>query len=352
MATATISAPQHQVAMPAVDLRRFVGTVISSEGVQSADDLKVSQRAAGANMSVDVAAGEAYIKDDHAGGGGFYHAVWTAVENVPIAAAHATLPRIDRVVVRIRDAFLGDPANDITLFVVQGNPTAGANLQNLNGANAVPGSSLLLANVLVPAADTSINDSEIDTSAAVRPLFGIGTSGTTYRKTTEKDVVNTTSLTDLLNGEITVGAGALGGNGMIVAQLGGDYLNNTAAARTIDLELKSGSTVIWRSGVSATIPVAATRRAWRCSFLIQALGATNSQFTDGDFFLGEEGGTTGLGIINSPTSWDAAAIFASNGPTAIDMTVAQALSFSVAHSVANASLSMRLKRAFIQVVNS
>ncbi len=167
MSTATTSAPQQQVDMPALDLRRFLGSVVRSEGVTTATDLLVSQRGAGANMSVDVATGSALIKDDHAGGGGYYHGAWTSVENVTIGAAHATLPRIDRVVLRVRDAALGDAANAIDLFVVTGTATSGATLANLTGAGAVPGSSLLLANVLVGAAVSSITTANIGNVAAV-----------------------------------------------------------------------------------------------------------------------------------------------------------------------------------------
>jgi len=154
--------------MPAVDVRRMLAALIAAEGVNSSGDFKVSQRAAGANMSVDVAAGSAVVKDDHVGAnaGGYYPAVWTGVENVTVTAAHASLPRIDRVVLRIHDAYLGDADNVISIVVVAGTPTAGATLANTNGAAALPDSSLLLANVLVPAASSSVIDANIDTTGA------------------------------------------------------------------------------------------------------------------------------------------------------------------------------------------
>ncbi len=150
--------------MPAVDLRRLNGMMIRGEGVCGLGDLAVSQRGAGANMSVDVAAGSAYVKDDHGSGGGFYLATFSAVENVTITAADGSNPRLDRICLRIRDAYLGDAANDISIVTVNGTPTGGATLLNLSGAAAVPSNHLLLANVLVAAADTSITTSEIDTT--------------------------------------------------------------------------------------------------------------------------------------------------------------------------------------------
>jgi len=78
-------------------------------------------------------------------------------------AAHATLPRIDRVAIRLRDAFHGEAANDVSFQILTGTATAGATLANLNGAAAVPGSHLLLANILIPAAATTIVNANIDT---------------------------------------------------------------------------------------------------------------------------------------------------------------------------------------------
>lgn len=168
--------------MPALDLRRLNGVVVAAEGVKTSSDFLVAQRGAGANMSVDVAAGQCYVQDDHGAGGGYYHAVWNATDNVAIAAADPTNPRIDRVVVRVRDQFLGDATNAIDLFVVQGTPSAGATLVNCTGAGAVPGSCLLLANVLVPAASSSVITANIDTTGAsnnsplVRPVLTIAGS--------------------------------------------------------------------------------------------------------------------------------------------------------------------------------
>lgn len=153
--------------MPSIDIRRMIGGLVNQEGVAASGHLTVSQRAAGANMTVDVAAGTAYITDDHAGGGGVYCAAWSAVENVAVGAADPSNPRVDRVVVRIRDAFLGDATNAIDLYIVAGTPTAGATLSNLSGAAAVPGSCLLLANVLVGAAVTSLADAVIGNVVAV-----------------------------------------------------------------------------------------------------------------------------------------------------------------------------------------
>lgn len=174
----TTSGPQHGVLMPAVDLRQYVGLLLSAEGVRDDTDYAVSQRASGANMSVDVAAGEAYIQDDHAAGGGMYHKVRTTTENLTITAAHASLPRVDRIIILINDQFLGDADNTNATKVLAGTPTSGADLSNLNGAASVPNNAILLANVLVPAAASSIVDANIDTTLrSVRPKMSMTATG-------------------------------------------------------------------------------------------------------------------------------------------------------------------------------
>src|SRR4051794_2743879 len=147
MAQTTTSAFQQQVNSLAVDVRQAIAVPVALEGVRTASDFAVTQRAAGANMSVDVAAGSAYIQDDHAGGGGFYPYTMGVATNLPVGPSAPTTPRVDRVVLRIRDQALGDAANDSVPVVIAGTPTGGATLLNQNGIGAVPASSLLIANI-------------------------------------------------------------------------------------------------------------------------------------------------------------------------------------------------------------
>lgn len=132
------------------------------EGIDASGDFLISQRAAGANMSVDFAAGRALVRGDTDADEGLYVAIQSASDNVEITAADPTNPRIDRVVLEIKNneedsggAYLA------RIRTVDGTPTASADLSNLLGAAAVPNSCLLLANVSVPAADTTISDSQI-----------------------------------------------------------------------------------------------------------------------------------------------------------------------------------------------
>lgn len=176
-----------------------------------------------------------------------------------------------------------------------------------------------------------------------------------YRKTTEKDVVNTAAETDLLNGEITIGAGSMSTNRLLRATLLGDYLNNSGASRTLTVKIKLGGTVIYEDTLTATT-ASATRRAVRLGFEIANLGAANSQFMAGAIGLSNVvAATTGLGGLDNlgnDAGGDSsrANIIATNGAVAIDTSTAKLLEVTVTHSVANASLSARLKYALIEII--
>jgi hypothetical protein len=125
-------------------------------GVMDSGSFMVTQKGAGANMSVDVASstgGGAYVKDSTVttGLGLFYVTPTGSVTNVAIGANASGNPRIDRIVVGLAGA----------VSVVAGTATVGATLNNLTGAAAVPSSSLLLADVLVANGAASITNSVI-----------------------------------------------------------------------------------------------------------------------------------------------------------------------------------------------
>lgn len=134
----------------------------NSEGVVNyTTDLAPTNAATG--LKVDVAAGAAYVKGDSGTPGvglsqGLYLVVNdAAIANaVTLAAADATNPRIDQVVLKVTDSQdLGDASDVATLEVLTGTPTGGATLDNRTGAAALTSNRLRIADVLVPA--TAVN---------------------------------------------------------------------------------------------------------------------------------------------------------------------------------------------------
>jgi len=132
-------------------------------GVVNAGDYVVAQRGSGANMSVDVAAGGAWVAGGSVARQGLYHQVNDGTVNQTAAAADATNPRIDQVILAINDSTAIGISDIPTLTVVAGTPTAGATLANRAGADTLArySSSLRLADILVPAGATTVVSANI-----------------------------------------------------------------------------------------------------------------------------------------------------------------------------------------------
>lgn len=147
---------------PAALDRTLIEATIAA-GVFSGADLAVTQRAAGANMSVDVAAGRAAVTLTDAPNQGRALCRATAVNNLVIGGAPAAgLTRIDRIVARVYDASLiGGSINGWQLEVVPGTPASSAS------PPSIPTSSLPLARVTVPAALASITNANITDDRAM-----------------------------------------------------------------------------------------------------------------------------------------------------------------------------------------
>ena len=113
---------------------------VAAQGWGVVSGLAVSQKGAGADMSVDVALGVAWINGTRVTKG--------STTNVAITAAHASYDRYDLVVIN----------SSGTISVIDGTAaaTSYANDYDLETNNAI-----LLAEVYVPATDTTIEDAQI-----------------------------------------------------------------------------------------------------------------------------------------------------------------------------------------------
>lgn len=138
--------------------RQFIEDIFDIEGVikPTGGALLVTPRAAGANMSIDIAAGRAVIKGDDEANQGSYRVISTAVENRPVGAPPGSDSRIDLVVARVRDANVtGGVSSDWVIEIIPGAvaPTP--------VAPAVPATAIPLAQILVAAGTLSIDGPKI-----------------------------------------------------------------------------------------------------------------------------------------------------------------------------------------------
>lgn len=120
-------------------------------GACGIDDFKVAWQGGGV---ATVSAGGFLFPSSKVGTGnnGLYHIENGTGTTVTITAAHATLPRLDKVTLRMSDTSHGGASDTATLQVLTGTPTSGATFLNQSGAPTVPATDVLLADSLMPAA--------------------------------------------------------------------------------------------------------------------------------------------------------------------------------------------------------
>jgi hypothetical protein len=177
----TIGNPEFIQALPytAANFRGVAMDTCLQEGVVLANDLKVVQRGAGANMSVDVGAGSCWVQGDTTARQGLYHAYSDAVTNLVIGANASGNPRIDQVILTINDATYSGASNNGVLSVLAGTPTAAATLANRNGAATLTATSIRLADVLVANGAASILTASIqDRRQWARGVYALTTATT------------------------------------------------------------------------------------------------------------------------------------------------------------------------------
>lgn len=164
----------------------------SRSGIANAGDLLVAQHAGTPGMSVDVAAGGAFILGSETATQGEYVVYNDAVVTLVISAANATNPRIDLVCYKVQDAAYSGASNTSSLVVVTG-VAAGSPVPP-----AAPNNSIILAQVAVAALSTSVLNAAITDkrpraaalggivvcTSATRPTVNLTTGLTAYETDT------------------------------------------------------------------------------------------------------------------------------------------------------------------------
>lgn len=135
--------------------RRLIDALLN-EGVLTGGALLVSERAAGANNTVDVAIGLCVITGDDEANQGKYLCRSTAIENVAVTAAPGSLKRRDLIIARVRDSQAGGgdgpDDHDWLLEHVEGTDLDASDPD----APATPDSAIVLASLLRTAGDASV----------------------------------------------------------------------------------------------------------------------------------------------------------------------------------------------------
>jgi hypothetical protein len=114
-------------------------------------------------MNYRMGPGKAYVLGQQVADQGMYRVVSLANADLTIPAAHATLPRLDQIILRVMDnTHDGSGFNEARIETVPGNATSGATLDNRDGAANLASlgeaskNVLLLYDYLIPAAASSL----------------------------------------------------------------------------------------------------------------------------------------------------------------------------------------------------
>lgn len=146
------------ISYSALDFRSFLHGLFRTDGVMRPDTvaagMQVTQRAAGADLSVDVAAGRCMIEGDSVADQGKYFCWSTDVVNRSVPSPPASGTRTHLVVAQLYDKLHDGSASTYSWDIVV-LPDTGA------GLPAVPNSAIPLASVAVSSTSTSVQNSQI-----------------------------------------------------------------------------------------------------------------------------------------------------------------------------------------------
>lgn len=148
--------------------RRLTSSLVCTEGVHTPAGGDLAVTTAGAGLTINIAAGSAFINGDNIATQGMYHVYNDGTVQRTLTAANPTDPRIDGVFAVVRDAQYSGVNNDWQIQVIAGTPSPAPT------APATPLSAIRLANVLVPAGFTGpfLSSAITDTRTAYQLCAG------------------------------------------------------------------------------------------------------------------------------------------------------------------------------------
>lgn len=169
----------------------------------------------------------------------------------------------------------------------------------------------------------------------------------------EAAVVNTAVKTAAAS--ILLAANALTGSKSVEITIGGLYLNNSGATKTINLELKLGATTLWQC-TSGALTAGAGTHAFSASIKIDALNASNVQWMHGCMQLSSPlNATTGNGDISTAVTAAVGFNTSISGPSsagaAEDGTTALTVVLNATHSAAASTVSFQVLHWSVEYKN-
>jgi hypothetical protein len=296
---------QQNGSYPASEIRALISEAFPGTGVVGSGDLKVTQRGAGANMSVDVEPGRCVIENSTSSRGRYLCSSTTTVNVAISAAPSAGNSRIDLVLAAVSDTEYGDGADTWAVFVLAGTPGSSPS------APSTPAGAIVLARVLVGAEVATITNANI----------------TDYRSYAAAVTYTDRTPTDAVDGQVLVDA-----DGIVTVRSDGAWVPQVSTA-----QFPAGVTTIGSTALTATTT------AYGTTTLTQPPGPVNvmADFS-GSFVCGSSTNGVIEAIVeislNGGSTWTA-------GPTITDLSENTLLprSISASHLRANVTPSGTVK---------
>lgn len=269
------------------------------EGVVSTGGFKVTQRGAGANLSVDVAAGFAYVEGDTLTGPGGqqkYAVPLTATANLPSITAPVGATRRDQIVLRVYDqGDIGDASTKAEVQYIK-------NASESTTPEALPSNCLLLAYVDVTVGAASITNAMIlDRRSWAAPRIPVVTAFLTANQSLTTATITAINLTADVDPQSLVGSNKItvpfAGYWEVSGQV--RFAASASATARYAAVRKNGATILTEAqnvpaaAVEITAPVAPRIVALAAGDYLELIGYQNSGGA-----LNALGGTT-LSYINA-----------------------------------------------------
>lgn len=226
--------------------RTVFDALFAAEGVMGTASWKLTQRGAGANFSVDVAAGAGVITGDSIANQGKYLARSVGTVNVAYAGgAPASGTRIHRIIARIRDKSAAGTDYDWTFEWLEDTGT---------GTPALPASALHLGLVSIASGQASVTNANItDGRTQAWPY----TADVFVRKTADQSVTSSITLVDDTHLQVPVAA-----NAVYAVRTWLLYVAGSTGKLKLGWSGPTSATLDWNVGALATTAVVASSDFW------------------------------------------------------------------------------------------
>ena len=261
-----------EIEYSALDVRRVAAMLITTEGVGGPTHLEVTQRAAGANFSVDVAAGFAAITGDDTTNQGMYICQNTAVVNVPVPTAPPSGSEIHRIVAWVKDPLHEGSFSNYEWTIECLEDTG-------SGTPAQPDSAITLALVTVTSITANITGANINNQRSTAEILSQSSNLRMLRYADSTPVVSSTTLADDADLQVTLPGGIhykLTGQLIYSTRSDTDFKFRLATPTNATFDGKFSAQLPGNTGISGDVPH--DREVQNTDYVFGGAGAENTTY--------------------------------------------------------------------------